>query len=169
MCVVSLYVYLVNTFTAPCDIRRESVDQLKSHSVAKVCDSSDLEPVKDRMNVDRSSSTVLGSIAVRSFRRAPLGRARPRPVGLPCTPKVPARFCHVRRPATVDPQGFTFVKNPFVPTFDTILGPRGQTLNRIGETGLMVLRMRRSHEADAGPCRLQRRTREWVPSHFWHT
>ena len=60
---VSLYVYLVNTFTAPCDIRRESVDQLKSHSVAKVCDSSDLEPVKDRMNVDRSSSIVLGSIA----------------------------------------------------------------------------------------------------------
>ena len=63
MCVVSLYVYLINTLTARCDLRRASVDQLKSHSVATVCDSSDLEPVKDRMNVGPSSSKVLVSIA----------------------------------------------------------------------------------------------------------
>ena len=66
----------------------------------------------------------------------------------------------VRRLVTVDPQGFRFVKNPLVPTFDTILGPRSQTLEQIGQTRAMVLRMRMAHGADAEPCRLQRRTRD---------
>ena len=66
----------------------------------------------------------------------------------------------VRRLVTVDPQGFRFVKNPLLPTFDTTLGPRSQTLEQIGQTGAMVLRMRMPHGADADPCRLQRRTRD---------
>ena len=70
---------------------------------------------------------------------------------------------------TVDPQGFRFVKNPLLPTFDTTLGPRSQTLVQIGQTGAMVLRMRMPHGADAEPCRLQRKTREREPQHFLHT
>ena len=66
----------------------------------------------------------------------------------------------VRRLVTVDPQGFRFVKNPLLPTFDITLGPRSQTLEQIGQTGAMVLRMRMAHGADAEPCRLQRRTRK---------
>ena len=55
---------------------------------------------------------------------------------------------------------FRFVKNPLLPTFDTTLGPRSQTLEQIGETGAMVLRTRMPHGADAEACSLQRRTRE---------
>ena len=94
-----------------------------------------------------------------------IGRARTTTFGLvtsTVTDKNPTCFaCHL--PATVGWQGFRLISGHLLPTMDPILGPRNQRLIRIGQSGIMVLRLRVPIMADAEACRLQPRTRQNRP------
>ena len=73
------------------------------------------------------------------------------------TDKSPTCFaCHL--PATVGWQGFRLISGHLLPTMDPILGARNQRLIRIGQSGIMVLRLRVPIMADAEACRLQPKT-----------
>ena len=94
-----------------------------------------------------------------------IGRARTTTFGLvtsTVTDKCPMNIaCHL--PATVGWQGFRLISGHLLPTMDPILGAQNQRLIRIGQSGIMVLRLRVPIMADAEACRLQPRTRQNRP------
>ena len=99
------------------------------------------------------------SAPARSLRHAPLGRATPDPLGLPHTPDAAAKLSRLRRRVTVGPQDVRFVQKPLAQPMTPMNGHYNREIEANGPTGIMVLRMRMPYGADAGPCRLQPRTR----------